>query len=129
MLLRDYFNSFMLNKRQTTKEQIGRTGVQVKTEQEKFTVLCSRFPQDLEFGHFTLLFAEDVREMYQNFKKKPALAERLFWLIKPFVLWRCGCRRRRVFVRSLFRKTTPWQKTLLSLHPSQLIMSVVSDNK
>ena len=41
----------------TSKEdQIGRSGVQVKKEDGKFTVVCSRSPQNLEFGHFTLLF-------------------------------------------------------------------------
>ena len=36
--------------------------------------------------------------MYQNLK---LIAERLVLFIKPFVLRRCRCRRRRVFVRSL----------------------------
>ena len=31
-------------------------GVQVETENDKFTVICSRSPQNLGFGHFTLLF-------------------------------------------------------------------------
>ena len=43
-------------------------------------------------------FAGDDKEMYQNVK---ARAERLFLLIKPFVLWRCRRRRRGIFVRSL----------------------------
>ena len=39
-------------------------------------------------------FAEDGKEMYQNVN---ARAERLFWLIKPIVLWRFRC------LSSLFR--------------------------
>ena len=35
---------------------IDRDGVQVRKENEKFTVVCSRSPQNLEFGHFALLF-------------------------------------------------------------------------
>ena len=31
-------------------------GVQVKKEKEKFTVMGSHLPQNLEFGHFTSLF-------------------------------------------------------------------------
>ena len=37
-------------------------------------------------------FAEDGKEMYKTYK---ARAERLFLLIKPIVLWRSRCRRRR----------------------------------
>ena len=47
-------------------------------------------------------FAEDDKEMYQN--SKNARAERLFLLIKLFVLWRCRRRRRGVFVRSLIAR-------------------------
>ena len=43
-------------------------------------------------------FAEDGKEMYQNVN---ARAERLFLLIKPIVLRRCRCRRRRRCLSSL----------------------------
>ena len=43
-------------------------------------------------------FAEDDKEMYQNVKR----AERLFLLIKPIVLRRCRCRRRRRCLSSLY---------------------------
>ena len=33
-------------------------GVQVETENEKFTVMCSCSPQNLESGHFRLLFGQ-----------------------------------------------------------------------
>ena len=36
--------------------RFGRNGVQAKTENEKFAVMCSRSPQNLKFGNFTLLF-------------------------------------------------------------------------
>ena len=52
-------------------------GAHVRKENEKFTVVCSRSPQNLE------------------------RAERLFLLIKPIVLWRSRCRRRRRFLSSL----------------------------
>ena len=39
-----------------SRNQIGRSGVQVKKENEKFTVVRSRSPQNLKCGHFTLLF-------------------------------------------------------------------------
>ena len=43
---------------------------EVKKENEKFPVLCSRSPQNLEFGHFTLLLNNsNVREMYQNLRR------------------------------------------------------------
>ena len=38
------------------ENQIGRSGVQVKKENETFTVVCSHSLQNLEFGDFTLLF-------------------------------------------------------------------------
>ena len=37
----------------------GGKGVQVETENEKFTVMCSRSPQNLGFSHFTLLFGRE----------------------------------------------------------------------
>ena len=44
-------------------------------------------------------FANDDREMYQNLKR--TYRGIVFFLINPFVLWRCSCRRRGVFVRPL----------------------------
>ena len=62
----------------------------------------SRSPQNLEFGHFTLLFC---RGRPRNVLNVNARAERLFLLInKPFVLWRCRRRRGGVFVRSLIAR-------------------------
>ena len=56
VLLRDYFNSLNLYKSgELSMNQIGRSGVQVKKENEKFTAVRSRSPQNLECGHFTLL--------------------------------------------------------------------------
>ena len=57
VLLRNYFNSLNFYKNgELSRKQIGRSGVQVKKENEKFTVLRSRSPQNLQCGHFTLLF-------------------------------------------------------------------------
>ena len=58
MLLRGYFNSLNFYKNgELSRNQIaGRSGAQVKKENEKFTVVLSRSPQNLKCGHFTLLF-------------------------------------------------------------------------
>ena len=57
VLLRDYFNSLNFYKNgELPRNQIGRSDVQVKKENEKFTVVRSRSPQNLKCGHFTLLF-------------------------------------------------------------------------
>ena len=56
VLLLDYFNSLNFYKNgELSRNQICRSGVQVKKENEKFTVVCSRSPQNLKCGHFTLL--------------------------------------------------------------------------
>ena len=57
VLLRDYFNSLnFYGNGELSRNQISRSGVQVKKENEKFTVVRSRSPQNLNCGHFTLLF-------------------------------------------------------------------------
>ena len=100
MLLRDYFNSFTLfTKDKLPRNQIGSSGVQDKKENKKFTVVCSRSPQNLEFGHFTLLFCK--RRERNVPKRKTHVQRDCFFLINPFVLWRCRCRRRRVFARPI----------------------------
>ena len=58
VLLGDYFNSLNFYKNgELSRNQIGRSGVQVKKENEKFTVVRSRPPQNLKCGHFTLFFS------------------------------------------------------------------------
>ena len=64
----EYYRIFEINKRlfqliqlvengQLPRNQIGMSSVQVnKIDNEKFTVVCSRSPQNLKFGHFTSLF-------------------------------------------------------------------------
>ena len=59
----------IISPRSTSTEMANYPGtklVQVKRENETFTVVCSRSPQNLEFGYFTMLFVEDGKEMYQN---------------------------------------------------------------
>ena len=70
VLLLDYFNSFNLyTNDKLHRNQIGRSGVQVKRENEKFTVLCSRSQRNqVDFVISRCCFAEDGREMYQNLK-------------------------------------------------------------
>ena len=49
-----------------SKDKIGRSGVQVEKENEKFPAVCSRSPQNLEFCHLVLLNLankhQDLRE-------------------------------------------------------------------
>ena len=62
VLLRDYSNSFNLyNVAELSSNRTGGNGVQVDTEKGKYTVVYSRSPQNLEFGHFTLLFGRVQR--------------------------------------------------------------------
>ena len=57
VLLRDYFNSLNFYRNgELSRNRISRSGVQVKKEYAKFTVVRSRSPQNLNCGHFTLLF-------------------------------------------------------------------------
>ena len=101
VLLRDYFNSLNFYKNgELSRNQIGRSGVQVKKKKnEKFTLVRSRSPQNLKCGHFTLLFC---RGRHRNVPKCKTHVQRLFLLIKPIVLRRCHCRRRRPCLSSLF---------------------------
>ena len=72
VLLRDYFNSLNFYKNgELSRNQIGGSGVQVKNGNEKFTVVRSRSPENLKFGHFTLLFCRGRQRklMYQNVKR------------------------------------------------------------
>ena len=63
---------------------VGTGGVQVEKENEKFTFVCSRSPQNLEFDYFALLFC---RRRQRNITKL------LFLLTKSIVLRRCRRRR------------------------------------
>ena len=57
VLLRDCFNSPNFYKYgELSRNQIGRIGIQVKKESEKFAAVRSRSPQNLKCGNFTLLF-------------------------------------------------------------------------
>ena len=49
------------------RNQIARSGVQVKKENETFTALCSRSPQNLELGHFTFLFCRERQRNVPTF--------------------------------------------------------------
>ena len=94
VLLRNYFNSFKLFRNgELVRNQIGRGGVQVKKENKKFTVLCVHvLHKTLNLVISRCCFAEDDKEVYQNFKRT---CRTIVFLIKPFVLWRCRCCRRR----------------------------------
>ena len=57
LALCDYSNLFNLyNVTKLSSNRTGGNGIQVEMENEKFTAMCSRCPQNLKFGHFTLLF-------------------------------------------------------------------------
>ena len=69
VLLRDYFNSLNFYKNgELSRNQIGRSGVQVKKENDKFTVVRSRSPQNLKCGHFTLLSCRGRQRNVPNCK-------------------------------------------------------------
>ena len=56
-LLRDYLNTLNFYESvELSRNQIGRSCVKVKKENENFTVVRLRSPQNLKCGHFTLLF-------------------------------------------------------------------------
>ena len=71
VLLRDYFNSLKFYKNgELSRNQIGRSGVQVKKETEKFTVGRSRSPQDLKPAtHLAILYADR-----RDWRKSPGVA-------------------------------------------------------
>ena len=49
-----------------SKNGIGGNGVQVKTANKKFIVMCSHSTHNLEFSHSMLFFCRDGEEIYQN---------------------------------------------------------------
>ena len=61
----------------------GGNGVQVETENENITVICSRSPQNLEFGHFTSVWPRTVKECTRIYN---ARAGPLFFSLNPIVL-------------------------------------------
>ena len=75
VLLRDYFNSLNFYKNgELSRNQIGRSGVEVKKENEKFTVVRSRSPQDLKPAtHLAILYA-DRGEFYRQRKSQAIYA-------------------------------------------------------
>ena len=111
MLLRDYLNPSNLYKNcELPRNQIGRHVIRVKKENEKFTaVVCSRSPQILEFGHFTLLFCTGRHRNVPKFKTH--VQGDCFSSLNLFFLRRCCCCRRRrclsyvVSFRGAFKST------------------------
>ena len=95
---REYFNSLNFYKSGVlSRNQIGRSGVQVKKENEKFTVVCSRSPQNLKCGHFTLLFCSGRQGNVPECKTH-VQSDSFYSLNQLFYArcrCRCGCRRRR----------------------------------
>ena len=64
-----YSNSFnFYNDDELPRNQIGRCSVQVMKENEQFTVVHSCSPQNLEVGHFTLLFSKGRQRNVPKFK-------------------------------------------------------------
>ena len=84
-----------------SSNKTGGNRVQVKTKNEKFTVhdMCSRSPQNLEFGHFALLLGQARRRHVPKFITH---AHAVVFLIKSYCLLRSPCRRRSSFLNSLF---------------------------
>ena len=65
-----------------SSNRIDGNGVQAETGNEKFTIVCSRSPQNLEFGHFTFLFAR-VHAAKKCSKISNARAGPLFFSLNP----------------------------------------------
>ena len=66
---RDFSSSFILRiVAELSSNKRSGNGVHDETESEKFTVMCALFPQNLEFGHFTLLFGRVLRRNVTKFK-------------------------------------------------------------
>ena len=59
----------------------GRSAVAIHIENEKFTVVCTHFHQNLKFGNFTLSLGRLCQRIF--FKCVHACAAGLFFLIQP----------------------------------------------
>ena len=69
VLLRDYFNSLNFYKNgELSRNQIGRSGVQVKKENENFTVVRWRSPQNLKCSHLKFLFCRGRQKIVPKCK-------------------------------------------------------------
>ena len=73
-----------------TRNQIGRTGFHVKKENKKFTIVCSRSPENLEFDHFTFLSCRG-RQRNVLIKFKMHVQSDCFSTLNLFLCGRCGC--------------------------------------
>ena len=70
VLLRDYFNSLNFYKNgELSRNQIGRSGVQVKKENENLPSCVHVLHNTLNLVISRCCFAEDGKEMYQNVKR------------------------------------------------------------
>ena len=68
--LRDYFHSLNFYKNgELSGNQIGRSGVQIKKENEKFTVCVHVLHKTLNVVISRCCFIENGKEMYQNVKR------------------------------------------------------------
>ena len=90
VLLHNYFNSLDFYKNgKLSKNQIGRSSVRFKKENEKFTVVRSLSPQNLKCGHFMLLFC---RGRQRNVPKcKMHVQSNCFCSLNLFFLRHCRC--------------------------------------
>ena len=68
--------------------------VKVRKKKEDFAIIRSRSLENMNLVISRCCFAEDGKEMFQNVKRTCRV---LFLLIKPIVLRRSRCRRRRRF--------------------------------
>ena len=74
------------------RNRSGRSGVEIKKENEKFTVVCSCSPHCLDLWSFHVVVLQ--RTQRNGPKSENARTGRLFLLIRPIVLRRCRCRHR-----------------------------------
>ena len=76
------------------RNRTGGDDVQVETENEKFTVMCSRSPQNLELGN-----------RFGRVQQRYVQSRAFIFLIKSYVLWHSRYRCRSSFLNSLFLLT------------------------
>ena len=110
-LFHDYFNLFNLYMWLNCPVTTGGNGIHVVTENEKFTIVCSCSQQNLEFGHFTLLFGW---VLWRNVPKFITHVQGLFFFLIKLIVsgWAWGLVPERPVVPQVKwakRGAKPWQ--------------------
>ena len=110
MLLADFFSLFNFH-RNSKPPSIQLVGVAFKLRKRiQKNVMCSRSPQNLEFGHCMLLFCRGWQRNVPKFLKCLCRSsDRMFLLIKPIALCHCHCCH-----HCSCSLTLPWKYSMIS---------------